>query len=154
MLKTQRLEFVRFIVVLLIGAVIDLGMMNMLLWVLTNTLHMGAEAVPLASAGGFVSGLISNYLLHRYWTFRGSAPQSVGRQLPVFVVVSVSALVLRLILVSVLFPAAQSGAASLVSDAALIRTLSANFAQITAMGVSMIWNYYANRRWTYRTAKG
>lgn len=142
-------QLVRFIVVLIIGAVVDIAIMNVLLWVFTNALEMGNEAVTLASAGGFTSGLISNYILHRYWTFRGAERQSVGRQLPVFVLVSLSALAVRLILVSLLFPLVQSGAGSLISDTSLIRTVSANFAQIMAMGVSMIWNYYANRRWTY-----
>jgi len=142
-------EALRFIIVLLVGAVLDLTVMNILLWIFTNALDMGSEAVTLASAGGFISGLVSNYLLHRYWTFRGAERQSVGRQLSVFMAVSLSALVLRLILVSLLFPVAQSSAASVVSDVAFARTLSANFAQITAMGVSMVWNYYANRRWTY-----
>jgi putative flippase GtrA len=145
-------EALRFIIVLIIGAIIDLGAMNILLWIFTNALKMGSEAVTMASAAGFTFGLTSNYLLHRYWTFRGVERQSVGQQLPVFVVVSISALVVRLILVSLLFPMAQSGTASVVGDAVLARTLGANFAQITAMGASMAWNYYANRRWTYRAA--
>ncbi|MBE2268117.1 MAG: GtrA family protein [Anaerolinea sp.] len=149
---SENLQFVRFMVVLVTGAAIDVALMNILLWIFINGINLGSEAVMLASAGGFIGGLASNYLLHRYWTFRGVEQQSVGRQLPVFVVVSFSALVLRLIVVSLLFPIAQSGAASAMSDAALARTLGANFAQMTAMGVSMVWNYYANRRWTYRAA--
>ena len=145
-----RPDFIRFILVLGIGAVIDLGTMNVLLWVFNNISRLVDIGIPMASGAGFVCGLISNYVLHRYWTFGGAKRNSVGWQLPVFVVVSLSALLLRLVLVSVVFPLAHQGSTTLAPDAALARTLSANIAQIAAMGSSMLWNYYANRRWTYR----
>ena len=150
MRSSMTFEIMRFIIVLSIGAVLDLIVMNILLQVFTNVLSWGNGAILIASAGGFVSGLVSNYILHRFWTFRVAKRDSVGRQLPVFVVVSLSALLLRLVLISLVFPLAQQGLTTLALDAALARTLSANIAQITAMGFSMLWNYYANRRWTYR----
>lgn len=141
-------EFVRFVAVLMLGAVIDFGVLNILLLLLPRA-TFGDLIVVIASAGGFICGLSANFLLHRYWTFRETERKPIRQQLPVFVFISLSALVLRLILVAVLYPLIRESLGG-VADLVVQQTLGANIAQFLAMGVSMFWNYYANRRWTYQ----
>lgn len=139
----ERTRFFRFAIVGAAGAVIDFGVFNALL-VLTSI-----EAIW-ASAISFVAAVISNFLLNRYWTYPDARSKSFIRQFVQFAIVSVVGLGIRI------------GLFALLED--FLINLSAKYNPITflspqfighnatlafAILVVMLWNFFANRFWTY-----
>jgi len=74
-------SLLRFVVVGLAGSLVYFA----LLWGMVDVL--GWPAVP-ASCAAFLLVVAENYLLHRAWTFRSSAPH--GQALPGFLLVSLA----------------------------------------------------------------
>lgn len=140
----ERGRFFRFAVVGTIGAVVDFGTFNLLV----NLLKI--EAVT-ASVFSFSAAVISNFLWNRFWTYPDSRSKQLTRQVAQFVLVSVIGLAIRTPLFAWL-------------EGILIRNLTAwlpkgfflspvfvghNVALAIAVVVVMMWNFFANRFWTY-----
>ncbi len=84
----ERVRFLRFAVVGLIGAVVDFGVMNLL----SHTFR-----VPLIFAGtvSFFAAIMSNFTWNRYWTYPDSRSKKVYRQLIQFAIVNAAGLLIR-----------------------------------------------------------
>jgi len=107
------------------------------LWVLTEhaQLYYLASSVVATEVA-----IVSNFVLNHAWTFASVRDgRSVGGRLLKFNAVSVGGLVLTVLLLFVF------------RQVAGIPYLLAN---LLAIGCSSIWNYTANRRWTWRAATG
>jgi putative flippase GtrA len=158
--KAKELErFLRFAVVGISGAVIDLG----LLYILQATILPPHNElyVVLASGIAFFTAVISNFTWTRLWVYPDSRSRSMRRQLVMFTFVSVVGGAARLIWMALMaFPIGH-----LVMPLALpfIQILRPNYAptafaegklgslvaQLIAMVIIMLWNFFANRYWTY-----
>ena len=75
----ERTRFFRFAIVGIIGAIVDFGVMNLL---------VGIFRFPLVLAGtiSFIAAIISNFIWNRYWTYPDSRSKSVFRQLIEFAI--------------------------------------------------------------------
>ena len=93
----ERTRFLRFAVVGIIGAVIDFGVMNLL---------VGLFSAPLVLAGSisFCAAVISNFSWNRYWTYPDSRSKKVFRQLIEFALVSIFGLGIRIVTLTLLEP--------------------------------------------------
>ncbi len=140
----ERTRFLRFAVVGAIGAVVDFGVMNLMVGLL-NT--------PLVVAGtiSFIAAVISNFLWNRYWTYPDSRSRPVARQLVMFAIVSVTGLGIRVPLLALLEPLFLRLFESLPFTIPFFSAdfLADNFTLAVAVIVVMFWNFFANRYWTY-----
>lgn len=138
----ERGRFLRFAVVGTIGAVIDFGLFNLLIEL------TGMKAI-LASSISFVAAVVSNFLWNRYWTYPDSRSKPLARQLFQFVIVSIAGLGIR----ALMFAGLEKGLIRMFENMQLgIFTptfLGHNTTLALAILVVMLWNFFANRFWTY-----
>lgn len=139
----ERVRFFRFAVVGSIGAVVDFGVLNLLALVFE---------VPTvwASVVSFIAAVMSNFTWNRLWTYPDSRSKPVLQQGMQFLLVSVIGLIIR----TPLFALIERNLLRLLADAMPVRWLSAqvvahNIALAVVILVVMLWNFIANRYWTY-----
>ena len=141
----ERSRFIRFAFVGVIGAIVDFGVMNLLVNVFN---------VPFLIAGttSFVCAIISNFTWNRFWTYPDSRSKRIQNQLLQFAIISLIGLLIRTPLFAVLEkPLTQLFAGIQLP---LLTTfnpdfLGHNLALAIAIGVVMFWNFFVNRYWTY-----
>ena len=147
--KTERTRFLKFLAVGSIGAVVDFGTLNLL------TYFAGLELVY-AQGISFVLAVTNNFLWNRYWTYPDSRSKPLASQLGQFFFINGVGILVRtpIILISekgifavldglfknVVFP---------LSDFITIERISQNLAVVVAIFVVLLWNFFANRIWTY-----
>lgn len=140
----ERSRFLRFAMVGIIGAVVDFGTFNLLV----NLAHVVAVYASIAS---FTAAIISNFLWNRFWTYPDSRSKTVSKQVVQFLVVSVVGLAIRTPLFAWLEKVFTQGCNRLLpASFPLSSTFVAhNLALAIAVLVVMMWNFFANRFWTY-----
>jgi putative flippase GtrA len=128
-------RFGKFAVVGALGAVVDFGVLNLLI------LGFGWEKffANLASVG---CAILSNFTWNRIWTFPESRERPLHTQFGKFVLVNLIGLGINQFVF-------------LVTDAIVYgpvfpQPLDYNLAKATAIVVVLFWNFGANRLWTYR----
>jgi putative flippase GtrA len=139
----ERVRFLRFAVVGSVGSAVDFGVMN----ALTRLGHM--DLVP-AGMISFAAAVLSNFLGNRHWTYPDSRSRPVVLQLGMFATVNAVGALIRLPILHFLEPPIQrliGTVGGLPAPAA--ETLAKNFTLGAAILVVMLWNFFANRRWTY-----
>lgn len=144
---TERTRFIKFCFVGLFGAVVDFGVMNLIL-------HFGGEA-KLASTISFIAAVISNFLWNRYWTYPDSREKPVAQQLLQFFLVNSIGLLIRYILFLTIDKPIISLATKIVTADFFMspEVLGHNVTMVVAIVIVMIWNFFANRYWTYNDVK-
>jgi len=141
-------RFLKFAVVGAIGAVVDFGIFNLL----TN---LTAIQAVVASVISFVAAVISNFLWNRYWTYPDSRSKPLGRQSVQFLVVSLAGLGIRTPLFAWLETVLVPFFKNTLPAGFIITPVSAghNLSLAIAIVVVMMWNFFANRLWTYNDVK-
>jgi putative flippase GtrA len=141
--RQERMRFIKFMVVGAIGALVDFGVMNFL----THIFDM-----PLVSAGtiSFICAVISNFLWNRYWTYPDSRSRHPARQLVMFFAVNTAGILIRIPILHFL----EQPLLRIITSLHWIETLTPDFLAknltlAIAVGIVMLWNYFANRYWTY-----
>jgi putative flippase GtrA len=139
----ERTRFIKFMVVGLIGAVVDFGIMNLFS-------KLFAMALVWAGTISFICAILSNFFWNRYWTYPDSRSRPLARQLFMFFIVNVAGLAIRLPILRFLEPPMRQ----LFTTWALKIPLSPeflgkNFTLAVAVGIVMLWNFFVNRYWTY-----
>ena len=158
--RAQEVErFLRFSVVGVIGAVVDLGTLTLLQATLLPP--SSDSLVALATATGFIAAVINNFLWNRYWTYPDSRSRSIRRQLLQFSLVNVVGLAVRTALISATY--ALLGATLMPLALPLLRMFRSEYlpsataeaklgtfaSWVLAVIVVMLWNFFVNRYWTY-----
>jgi putative flippase GtrA len=95
--------------------------------------------------------VVSNFLWNRFWTYPDSRSKAVSQQVVQFGMVSVIGLAIRTPLFAWLEKLmAQTFSRMLPASFPLTSTfMGHNFALAVAVLVVMMWNFFANRFWTY-----
>lgn len=164
--KSREVErFIKFAIVGASGAVVDFGILIILqATILPPTNAQGDPLrthVAMATAIAFFSAVISNFIWTRAWVYPESRSRSMRRQLAQFTFISVVGGVARTAWVTfmsfkighLIMPAAlpfihlfrPAYEASAIGEA----KLGTIMAQTIGMAVVMLWNFFANRYWTY-----
>jgi len=144
--QKERTRFIRFAIVGAIGAVIDFGVFNLL----TNFVDFFKSNAVWASVISFILAVISNFTWNRLWTYPDSRSRSFSRQLTQFVIVSVIGLLIRTPLFAWLEKVLIAFLTGRWNFEPLTPVFVAhNIALGTVILVVMLWNYFANRYWTY-----
>jgi len=140
----ERTRFIKFALVGALGALIDFGVMNLLVWLLKATL-------VLAGSVSFICAVISNFTWNRFWTYPESRAKHVIGQLVQFTIVNAIGLVIRVPILKLGEPALDSllENSALKPLAASHTFISHNATLALAIGIVMLWNYFVNRYWTY-----
>ncbi len=127
-------QFSTFVVVGAINAVLDGGLYFLLLQ--TPLGGFGQLGKQLAKAGSFVVAVASSYLMNRHYTFRVRGPADTRQAAKFFLV---SAVGLGLNNLAFFIATAQFGLPDL-------------WALVVTTGLVGIWNFSANKWWTFREA--
>jgi len=141
--QKERSRFFRFAIVGAIGAVVDFGILNLLMLVGVSFIAAGVVS--------FICAVLNNFLWNRFWTYPDSRSKPVSRQLVQFAIINVVGLGIRTPLLAFLekvlipfferiLPAGFFFPADVVAH---------NIALAIAILVVMLWNFIANRYWTY-----
>ena len=151
-------RFLKFATVGIIGAFIDFGVLNLLqATLLRPSGTQVALKVAVATSIAFTSAVISNFIWNRYWTYPDSRSRAIHHQVTQFFIINTIGLFFRLVWVKTLYtPFGNVGvdilrAFGLISSFAdtATRRLGTNIAQFFAVWIVMVWNFFANRYWTY-----
>lgn len=139
----ERERFLRFAFVGVFGAVVDFGSFNLM---------SGVFKIPavLASVISFSLAVVSNFIWNRFWTYPDSRTKRLSFQLTQFTIISAIGLAIRTPLFAFLEPRMtrvfnQVTVASFLSSTFLGHNVSLAIAVV----VVMMWNFFANRFWTY-----
>ncbi len=138
----ERTRFLKFAVVGAIGAVIDFGVANFLVY---------AFHAPLVLAGtvSFLAAICSNFLWNRYWTYPDSRSKPVWRQLAQFTIINVIGLGIRIPTLRFLEPVLKRLFTALALPVFSPDFLGKNITLAVAVVLVMFWNFFVNRYWTY-----
>lgn len=161
--KSKEVErFIKFAIVGSIGAVIDAGTLFILqATVLPPTLRDPDMNVAVAQTIAFVAAILSNFTWNRLWTYPDSRSRSVRHQMALFVLISVIGWVGRTIwitfahqplgeyLMPAVLPLIHLLRPGYVASATAAAKLGTMTAWLVGVAVVMVWNFIANRLWTY-----
>jgi len=140
----ERTRFLRFAVVGMIGAVIDFGVANILVYVFF---------APLVLAGtiSFISAILSNFFWNRYWTYPDSRSKPILQQLIQFAFVNGMGLMIRIPILRWGEPALYKLFTMLPFSLPIFTpdVLAKNLTLAIAVLIVMFWNFFVNRYWTY-----
>lgn len=141
--KQERIRFLKFAFVGVTGTIVDFGLMNLLRL---------AFNIPLiwAQAISFTVAVFNNFLWNRFWTYPDSRSKAAHRQLIQFFLINLVGIAVRTPLITwldkVLLGMLDRSTLTLPLENFVI---SQNLALACSVGVIMLWNFFANRYWTY-----
>lgn len=130
-------EFTRFLKFATVGAfgmLVDLTVLNVLHKVFGLPLLV-------ANSISFTLAVLSNFTWNRLWTFPESRDRPIFRQLGQFAIVNLIGLAINNLVLWVVFNVLSK----FIPD-----PWDYNLAKIAAIGVVLFWNYFINRKWTYK----
>ena len=144
---TERKRFLKFCFVGMFGAVVDFGVMNLFL-------HFTGNAT-LSSTISFIAAVISNFIWNRYWTYPDSREKPILKQLAQFFLVNSIGLGIRFLLFLTIDPPIISLAKKILPADFFISpsVVGHNITMVIAIFIVMLWNFFANRLWTYNDVK-
>ena len=128
-------RFLKFAIVGTIGAVVDFSVLNILVLVF----GWPKEYANLVSV---TCAVISNFTWNRLWTYPESRERPLHTQFGQFALVNLFGLAIN----QFFFVMTDS----LIFDEIFPHPIDYNFAKATAVVVVLFWNFFVNRRWTYR----
>jgi putative flippase GtrA len=142
----ERTRFIKFAIVGSIGAVVDFGIMNILTQLSTPFV--------VSSIISFIAAVISNFLLNRYWTYPDSREKTFTQQMVQFFIISLVGLAIRTPMLAWMETRLIKLSAAVIPLTFLTpEIIGHNVSLAIAILVVMMWNFFANRYWTYSDVK-
>lgn len=132
-------QFAKFIIIGFSSALIDVGV-NKILMVRFNMPWL------LAATIGFALGVTNGFFWNSRWTFRGLGSGRQHELYAKFVAVNIVGLLLNLCIMKLIF-IAMTGQVFLASNPSPTQW---NIAKAVAIVLVAIWNFSANKLWTFR----
>ncbi|MBM3136735.1 MAG: GtrA family protein [Chloroflexi bacterium] len=138
-------RFVKFALVGISGTVVDFGFFNLF------SVLIGLPVI-LSSILSFSIAVVNNFYWNRVWTYPESKTANLADQLTKFGIVSVLGLVIRTPLFVLIEKPVIQAAQNLLSPTFSIDPviIGHNLALATVIIVVLFWNYFVNRKWTYK----
>jgi len=155
--RTNQREFARFLkfcVVGTLGAVIDFGVLNLLV-------QLAGFPKVIANSCSFTVAVINNFIWNRLWVYPETRGEPLRKQFVQFTLVNLVGLFIN----TAIFYATDRwllGEAGFLAEpvGTLAGTigmphfdLAYNGAKAVATGVVLFWNFFVNRLWTFRHVK-
>lgn len=139
---SEQKRFGKFAIVGVLGAVVDFGVFNLLVTALKF------NSIP-SSIVSFSLAVVNNFMLNRIWTFPEARTSPILKQMIQFVIVSVIGLLIRTPLFAWLEKQLIPLASEYVPHLFTPTFIGHNLSLAIAIFVVMIWNFVANRYWTF-----
>jgi len=139
----ERRRFLRFCVVGASGTVVDFGVFNLLATLLKFS-------STFSQAISFSLGVINNFTWNRLWTYPETRTNSVWKQFGQFGLINVVGLAIRTLLFSIIEKPLISLAGSLFPHFLTPTVIGHNATLACVILIVMLWNYFANRYWTFK----
>ena len=147
--KKETSRFLKFMVVGAIGAVVDFGTLNLLNY-FTGMPFIYRQAIS------FTLAVTNNFFWNRYWTYPDSRSKPLARQLGQFFLINGVGILVRTPIIQLAMKALNAILQPLLGDVTLpfsefltVEVIAENLAVVVAIFVIMLWNFFANRYWTY-----
>lgn len=147
-------RFLKFACVGLLGAIIDLGVSNVLFATILPPSDSVGEVILIntliAATISFTAAILSNFFWNRYWTYPDSRSRPLMQQLILFAFICTVGWIGRTIWLSFATkPLTEfvAGVSSFEPDIA--GRAGASLAIFMGIFVVMIWNFVVNRLWTF-----
>jgi len=140
----ERTRFLKFAVVGIIGAVVDFGTANLLVY----GFHVN---LVVAGTISFICAIISNFTWNRFWTYPDSRSKSPVKQFVQFMIISVMGLAIRIPILNFTEPLLHGIFDALPFQIPIFTPdfLAKNFTLAIAVIIVMFWNFFVNRYITY-----
>jgi len=140
----ERTRFLKFAVVGIIGAVVDFGIANLLVYVFNVNL-------VIAGTISFICAIISNFTWNRFWTYPDSRSKSALAQFIQFLVISIMGLAIRIPILKFGEPLFLQLFENLPFQIPFFTPdfLAKNITLAIAVIIVMFWNFFVNRYITY-----
>ncbi|NDJ54090.1 MAG: GtrA family protein [Chloroflexi bacterium] len=132
--KLELKRILRFGLVGAVGTALDFGLLILLRTGL-------GWPTALANVFSYSAGIVNNYGLNRLWTFPEARGKQVAIQLMQFSLVSLTGLALNTVIVVIL--------ERFLAAVLTLPELDYVLAKIVATGLVFVWNFAANRWWTF-----
>ena len=141
--EKETTRFIRFAIVGLTGAIVDFGILNLL------TLVFNVPFVT-ASVISFIAAVLNNFFLNHFWTYPDSRSKPLSQQLVQFALINLIGLLIRTPLLAWLENIlVQYAERNMPIDLLSPVIIGHNVALAIAISIVMMWNYVANRLWTF-----
>lgn len=161
--KSKEVErFLKFAIVGAFGFVVDFSTVFILQATILQPLPPNADAkVAIASTIAFIAAIISNFTWNRLWTYPDSRSRSMRRQLAQFALINVVGWLGRTLwitlahepigkfLMPLLLPEIHVFRPGYIPSPSAEAKLGTMVCLVTGVVVVMVWNFLANRYWTY-----
>ena len=148
LLQTPALrQFVKFCIIGATSTVIDVGLLNLLVrpnFVIAGGLHW----IP-AQVISFGIAVANGYLWNSMWTFKGLGSDTRRVQFLKFLIVNIVGLLLNVTVMKAVFFTVHP---ELIHHGNPSQVLL-NVAKAIAIVIVSLWNFNANKRWTFRDSK-
>jgi putative flippase GtrA len=144
-------RFLKFCAVGVLGAVIDFGVLNLLV-------QLAGFPKVVANACSFTAAVVSNFTWNRLWVYPETRGEPLRKQFVQFLVVNLAGLFINTAIFYVADRWLLGEAGLLAGPVGVLAVaigmahfdLAYNGAKVIATGVVLFWNFFVNRLWTFR----
>jgi putative flippase GtrA len=136
-------RFLKFALVGLSGSVVDFGVFNLL------SSLLGVNST-LSQAVSFTLAVLNNFIWNRLWTYPETRKSSLLKPLIQFGVVNVIGLGIRTLLFTLIEPQMIKLSAIVLPIFQKPELIGHNLTLALLILIVMLWNYFANRYWTFK----
>ncbi|MFH1392059.1 MAG: GtrA family protein [bacterium] len=130
MLKKIIQQFSKFFLIGMSNTAIDFGILNLLMWLFG--IYEGSGIIPIKTTAFFIAN-INSYFWNKYWTFKQTQKEHAAQEYGKFLIISGVALGIHLLVVYSI--------TTYIQPIIIGKELWANFANILAVGLALIWNF-------------
>lgn len=130
MFKKLIQQFSKFFLIGMLNTGIDFGVLNLLMRLFN--IYEGSSIIPIKAIAFFIAN-INSYFCNKYWTFKQKQKEHVAQEYGKFLIISGIALGIHLVVIY--------SVTTLIPPILISKELWANFANLLAVGLSLIWNF-------------
>jgi len=130
MLKKLIQQFSKFVLIGMLNTGIDFAVLNLLMRLFS--VYEGSSIIPIKAVAFFTAN-INSYFCNKYWTFRQEQKKNISQEYGKFLIISAIALGIHLMVIYSI--------TTLIPPILMSKELWANFANIVAVGLALIWNF-------------
>jgi putative flippase GtrA len=130
-------QFIKFCIIGFSSTIVDMGLMNLFIrlfglpWMIAKTIS-------------FLFSATNGFIWNSLWTFRGMGSSKRHHQYVKFVAINVVGLVLSICIMKIVITLIGS-----VTHSSHQQTMHVNIAFLVAVVFVSIWNFLANKKWTF-----
>ena len=144
-------RFIKFSFVGKLGAIIDFGILNLLV-------QLASFPKMVANVCSFTAAVVSNFVWNRLWVYPETREEPLRRQFIQFSLVNVVGLLINTAIFGLADRWVLGEAGLLAGQMSVLASrvgmahfdLAYNGAKFIAIGIVLFWNFFINRFWTFR----